>query len=59
MVFWYLLGLCATGLLFEDMKKVEFTVGRTLVKVVFFLKNDVIFENSAILNIRKKFKRKG
>jgi hypothetical protein len=37
-IFWYLLGLCTTGLLFENLKKVEYRVRRTLVKVVYFSK---------------------
>jgi hypothetical protein len=30
------LGLCTTGLLFEDLKKVEFRVGRTFLKKLDF-----------------------
>jgi prolipoprotein diacylglyceryltransferase len=30
--FWYILGFCTTRLFFENLKKVEFRVGRTLLK---------------------------
>jgi hypothetical protein len=49
--FWHILGICTTELLFEDLKKVDFRVGTTSVENSrFFLKNDVIFEKSDILN---------
>jgi hypothetical protein len=48
---WYILSHCTTDLDFSGLKKVEFRVGTTrLKKSRFFLKNDVIFEKSAILD---------
>jgi hypothetical protein len=53
--FCYILSICTTELFFEDSKKVEFRVETTLLKTVdVFLKNDVIFEKSAILDFWKK-----